>query len=624
MRLPSKTKLLSAAAFIFFSFFVYQILQIKKSALDTLADTRTRLLEQNRVAFEKKILTPHLTNKIRLLQNTTDVRDIVHFKDSYFAATSGGLVELSEDGNLIKHFTVLDGLPESDLLCLTVWRGKLFIGTRTKDLISFDGEKFEQFIFTDRKAQSVNALLEHNGKLLIGTFNGGLIEFDGENFTEIKAGNEQLKAINFLSKLGATVYVGTFDNGLWIYENDVWTHLTTAENLPSNRVVGVAENAGKIYIATDFGLSILQNKNAQTLAVLPALSGLISTGNRIYLSKDDGAIFTFENSLKEFRRAENQQNTRMVFSDETLWILSNRGISKLSNGKINAFHQAEKNALTDNFISAIAFDKNDNFWLGSFRGGIDVFSSNGKKLRHLESETLREINFLQAENETISVATSRGRQIIKSDFSVSIQNKNENLPNNSAAHFSGNWTATNKGLTFVENSKIRLLSTANGLPNNSVYATLEANGKLYAGTLGGLAEIESNRVIKTYKDSNSNLKTNWVTALISANERTFIGTYGGGIFELLPSGEIHSFEDDAGKFVVNPNAFATDGERLYAGTLDGVKTLDLKTQKWKTVREILPAETVLSVAVNANEIYFGTTNGIAQIQKDYFENEEEK
>lgn len=622
MRLPSKTKLFGAAAFIFLCFIAHQILQIKKSALDTLADTRARLMEKNRVAFEKKHLTPHLTNKIRILQNTADVRDIVRFQNSYFAATGGGLVELSEDGKLLRHFTVLDGLPESDLVCLTVWRGRLFVGTRTKNLISFDGEKFEQFVFTDRKTQAVGALLEADGKLLIGTFNGGLIEFDGENFTEIKAGNEMVRAINFLSNIGATLYVGTFDNGLWIYENDVWTHLTTAENLPSNRIVGIAENDGKTYIATDFGLSLLQNKNLQTLAVLPALSGLTAAENRIFLSKDDGTIFTFDGSLKEFRRAEKRQNTRLILSDETIWILSNQGISKCSNGKINTFYQAEKNALTDNFISAIAFDKNENLWLGSFSGGIDVFASGGKKLRHLESETLREINFLQAVGEEISVATSSGRQTIKKDFSVSNQNAANGLPNTSVAHFSGDWTATNKGLTFIENGKIRLLSAANGLPNNSVYTALQMNEKTYAGTLGGLAEIQSNRVVKTYKDSNSNLKTNWVTALIRAGERIFIGTYGGGIFELLPSGEIRSFEPDAGKFVVNPNALATDGERLYAGTLDGVKILDLKTQKWKTIRQILPAETVLSIAADKNEIYFGTTNGIVRVEKDYFENEE--
>ena len=613
MRLPSKTKILSAAAFIFLGVFVYQILQIKKLAFDTLADARARLMEKNRVPFEKKILIAHLTNKIKILQNTSDVRGIARFHNSYFAATGGGLAEFSEDGKLIKHFSVLDGLPESDLVCLSVWREKLFIGTRTKNLIVFDGEKFERYIWTDRKSQAVTALLENNGKLLIGTFNGGLIEFDGENFTEIKAGSEKLLAVNCLAKIDSTLYVGTFDNGLWIYENDIWTHLTTAENLPSNRIVGITANDKKTFIAADFGLSVLQNKTPQTLIVLPAISDLASAGNRLFIAKDDGTIFTFEDSLKEFRRAENQQNTRLNASDEALWIMSNRGVSRMSNGKIIVFNQTGNNAPTDNFVSALTLDKNDNLWLGTFRRGIDIFTSDGKKLKHLESETLREINFL---------ATSSGRQTIQKDFSVSVRNKTDDLPTNSATHFSGDWTATNKGLTFRENGKIRLLSTAQGLPNNSVYATLQVGGKTFAGTLGGLAEIESNRVERTYKDSNSNLHTNWVTALIQTNERIFIGTYGGGIFELLPSGEIRSFENENGKFVVNPNALATDGERLYAGTLEGVKILDLKTQRWKTVKNILPAETVLSIAADSKNIYFGTTNGVARIEKSYFENEE--
>ncbi|HEY0658661.1 MAG TPA: hypothetical protein VGD05_09315, partial [Pyrinomonadaceae bacterium] len=175
-----------------------------------------------------------------------------------------------------------------------------------------------------------------------------------------------------------------------------------------------------------------------------------------------------------------------------------------------------------------------------------------------------------------------------------------------------------KGLAFRENGKIRVLSTVQNLPNNSVYTTAQIGGKLYAGTLGGLAEIENGRVARTYRDSNSNLKTNWVTALIYADERLFIGTYGGGIFELMPSGEIHSFEGETGKFVVNPNAMFSDGNRLYAGTLAGVKVLDLRTQSWQSVKHILPAETVLSITGDNENIYFGTTNGIAEVKKDYF------
>jgi len=193
------------------------------------------------------------------------------------------------------------------------------------------------------------------------------------------------------------------------------------------------------------------------------------------------------------------------------------------------------------------------------------------------------------------------------------------LPSNSITHLSGDFTATTKGLAFRENGKIRVLSTVQGLPNNAVYTTLQLNDKLYAGTLGGLAEIEANRVVRTFKDSNSNLKTNWVTALNFTGERIFIGTYGGGTFELLPSGEIRSFENEIGKFVVNPNAMFSDGARLYIGTLTGAKVLDLRTQEWKTIKQILPSENVMSVAGSGENIYCGTASGLARIEKSYFE-----
>ncbi len=544
----------------------------------------------------------------------------MRFRDSYFAATGGGLLMLSETGETINHYTVLDGLPESDLICLRVWRDRLYVGTRTKNLVVFDSEKFERYEWTDRQAQAVTVLTEHGGNLLIGTFAGGLLECNGAVFTEIKAADERIKGINCLLAVTAELYIGTFADGLWIEENDFWTHLTTAENLPSNRVVGIALEGAKVYVAADFGLAVWQDKSLRSVAVLPSLAGVVLYENRVFLMKDDGKIFTFENSPKEFYAAENQQNSRLIIADEMLWILSSRGISKLANGRIKTFTRIEKDAPTDNFVSALAFDKAGNLWLGTFRRGVDVFSADGVKIKHLESETVREINFLQSHAEAIFAATASGAQIFKSDFSVQNQTTETGLPGNSITHFSGDYTATSKGLAFRENGKIRLLSTVNGLPNNSVYTTLQVGAKLYAGTLGGLAETEASRVVRTYKDSNSNLKTNRVTALIETNTRVFIGTYGGGIFELLPSGEIRSFESETGKFVVNPNALFSDGERLYAGTLAGVKILDLKTQEWKTVKRRLPAETVLSIAVNGRDIYFGTTNGIARIEKNYFEN----
>src|SRR5207244_10234126 len=140
------------------------------------------------------------------------------FRDAYFVATDGGLIELDASGDLVRHYSVLDGLPESDLLSLAPFNTKLFIGTRTQGLISFDGERFESYRWTDRTPQSINALLDEAGRLLIGTMAGGLIEFDGRQFKEIKAGAEhqRLPGITYLSKHGSRILVGAFSQGLGV------------------------------------------------------------------------------------------------------------------------------------------------------------------------------------------------------------------------------------------------------------------------------------------------------------------------------------------------------------------------------------------------------------------------
>ena len=165
---------------------------------------------------------------------------------------------------------------------------------------------------------------------------------------------------------------------------------------------------------------------------------------------------------------------------------------------------------------------------------------------------------------------------------------------------------------------MRALTTVQGLPSNSVYAVWSDAGRVYAGTLGGLAEISLGRVVRVFKDSNSALACNWVTAVRGAGGRLFVGTYGGGVFELLPSGDLRSFAAETGKAFVNPNAMWGDSERLYVGTLDGALVFDLRSQKWSRVRDELPMPAVLSVTGGEGQVYFGTTGGLARFDKSFF------
>ncbi|MGI8670239.1 MAG: two-component regulator propeller domain-containing protein [Aridibacter sp.] len=617
MIIKKRTKIIFAVSAFAIAIFVgINISQIYQSVQNALFSARKNVQSDSKIEFKKTLLKAYQGNDVKIWQSFAGARDLVEFQNSYFAATDGGLVKYSKNGEILKHFSVLDGLPESDLVSLSTFQNKLYIGTRTSGLLEFDGENFVRFQWTKQNAQTVSALLNDNEqRLLIGTFAGGLIEFDGTNFREIKANEKQLKAINFLKQTGEKLFVGTFDNGLWIYEKGVWKHFTKTDGLLSNRIIGVAEKSGKLYAATDLGFSILEAEKFRTIEILPALSGFISYKDQLYITRNNGEIFTFRDSLIEISDKKNLTETRFAESSENLFLLSKNEISQIENQIVKKFADYPKDILTDNFISTMEFDKQNNLWAGTFRDGIDVLDTDGKLLKHIKTEKIREINFLKPNGNGMDAATTNGLLTFKSDFSFTEKN---DVPINVITHISEDILATTKGLIFNGNNKPQILSATNRLPNNSVYTTLKIGKTIYAGTLAGLAQIENKKVVRTWKDSNSNLKTNWITALHQANDRIFIGTYGGGIFELLLSGEIRDFQGEAGKFVVNFNALAGDDKRLYAGTLEGLKVLDLETQKWTSVKNILPSQTVMGIAIKNEKIYIGTSNGIAVIEKSYF------
>src|SRR5262249_21979732 len=394
--------------------------------------------------FEKEIRRAFAGDEVRLIQSSHSARGLARFDGSVFAATDGGLVEFAEDGKMKRRFTTLDGLPESDLTSIAVFNSKLFIGSRSQGLIVFDGKRFERFRWTDRNAQAVTALLEDRGRLLIGTFAGGLLEFDGRRFKEIKAesdqkGQKRLAGINRLITDSSRLFVGTFADGLWVNESAPsgrWSHFTIADGLPSNRIVGVVADGDQLIVATDFGvvtssvnqiLTDSSQKRFQTIATLPELSSAVRYGGIVLLCKDNGEIF----QLSPFGAVDARNSNRVQLSPvawkrpeslsscqltafaknnqpmgETIWLQSNQGAWRISwqaerlsgTPQISRFGELAPGVLTSNMISALAFDERGRLWAGSFRNGIDVIAPggilDGRRITHLESETVREINAL--------------------------------------------------------------------------------------------------------------------------------------------------------------------------------------------------------------------------------------
>jgi ligand-binding sensor domain-containing protein len=649
---------------------------IKRAARAQLARERAQFARAHLIPFEHRQLPASDRPELRVLQATRRTRAVARFHDSYFAATDGGLLELTQAGAALRHYTVLDGLPESDLTSLAAWGDKLFIGTRTQGLAAFDGARFESYRFTDRQPQAITALVADAGRLFVGTFAGGLIEFDGRQFRELLPGADDahLRGINCLTLDGARLYVGTFADGLWLAEAGRWLHFTTDAGLPSNRVVAVAAQGARLLVATDFGLASAAGNELlsaqpppqvfQTIATLPTLAGLAQFGGRTLLCTDDGHLFALvfdaahTAQLKPLTapdaraQATTLTDCQLRTLDDELWLLTSDGIRRTnvtgsdstSAPALAPFTQPDAaHELASNTVAALALDDAGRLWVGSFRDGIDLLAPDGRRLAHLDTEAAREINALGFDPHARVMLAATAQGLVRFDAALHATRTNaaDGLLSNAVTHVAllpaqaaaGQTStasathhapatelvcATSRGLSFGAPGHWRGLTSVQGLPSNSLYAVLAHGRSLFVGTLGGLAQVEAGRVVRVFTDANSALTHNWVTALAATGERVFIGTYGGGVFELLPSGELHSFAAATGALVVNPNALWSDGARLYACTLDGVWVFDLHTQHWTHLRAELPAPTVLSVTGDGAYVYFGTTNGIARIATSYF------
>jgi len=655
---------------------------IKRRAEREFEAARALSEKQSLAPFEKETRRAFASDEVRLIQNSRGARGIARFDGSVFAATDGGLVEFEQDGKMKRRYTVLDGLPESDLTSIAVFNSKLFIGSRSQGLIVFDRKRFERYRWTDRNAQAVTALLEDRGRLLVGTFAGGLLEFDGRSFKEIKSESDQknqqrLAGVNCLIADASRLFVGTFADGLWVNNSGRWSHFTIVDGLPSNRIVGVVADGDRLIAASDFGVAAApidqllngadpSHKRVQTIATLPELSSASGYGGDVLLCKDNGEIFRLptsgavdprnSNRIQLFpvawKRPESLSSCQLAAfvkdnqpMGETFWLMSDEGIWRLGplaywqderlsgTPRISRFGEQSPGALASNLISALAFDDLGRLWAGSFRNGIDVIAPDGvldsRRVAHLESETVREINALVWDEKSKRMLAAAAQGLISFDgsFGSERMGATDGLLSNSvlsAAAFqrgdrAGLVLATSRGLSLGESKRWRGLTAVQGLPSNSVYSVLSHREFIYAGTLGGLAQIAGGRVARVFKNSNSKLTHNWVTALCNAGPRLFIGTYGGGVFELTAAGEFVSFASEIGRQMVNPNAMASDGQALYIGALDGAWMLDLRSQKWTRLKDELPSSVVLSVAVGDDSVYFGATGGIARIEKAYLE-----
>jgi ligand-binding sensor domain-containing protein len=224
-----------------------------------------------------------------------------------------------------------------------------------------------------------------------------------------------------------------------------------------------------------------------------------------------------------------------------MWVATTGGLVRIAHagGAATFYNSRVTSGLPANNVTCLVVDAAGRLWTGTSGGGLAVF--NGSTWQVYTSAN----SGLQTNSIMALAATPDSAVLAGTD---------------------------GQGLVRIKNGVITVLTTAAGLPDNSVYAIAVVNGTVWVGTSYGLAK-QTVSSWQNYTSTPSGLPGNWIKSL------------------------------------------AAEVNYLWVGTTNGAARFDGNTawQVYKTGTSGLPNKTVNRIlARSATEIWLGTANGLAK------------
>jgi ligand-binding sensor domain-containing protein len=557
------------------------------------------------------------------------------FQDHLYVAGPAGLQEFSPEGSLLHQYAVGADLPGSPLVGLSpsvladAREPELIVATANDGLLAFNGRTFRQILPASPDARAITCILPvASGHLLIGTRKRGVLVYDGKQITVLHATLEALY-VTALAGNESDLWVGTLNRGVQHFHAGETDSFAEAQGLPDPQVQSLAISGDTTYAGTATGVAVFSaGRFARVLAPGVLSTALLATPTQLYVGSEDQGVIVIplegRHPNPNLGPGSELAEVRQLFaSGETVFAVARDGLYRLNP---HAFGwqrvlEAGSATLTDRNISALATDGSGRLWVGYFDRGLDLLAADNSHARHVEDEHVFCVNRIlhDLKSGAVDVATANG--LVRFDDSGSEQQVLTRADGLIADHVTdvvayrdGLALATPAGLTFLDATGARSMYAFHGLVSNHVYALGVSGDELMAGTLGGLSLLNKGDVTANFTTASSNLKHNWITAVVRVGREWMVGTYGAGIVGLDRSGRFHSYEVGSGTFEVNPNAMLVTPDYVLAGTLgEGLYLYDRQSGRWSVIHDGLPSLNVTALAATNGYIYIGTDNGLVRI-----------
>lgn len=595
-----------------------------------------------------------------------------------------------------KRLSTREGLSQSTVFSILQDRdGFMWIGTRTGGLNKYDGYSFTQYIkdADDPNTISGNEIIslfeDSKGTLWVGTRNGGLNRYHSdldvferyyfdENDTTSIADNtisdiyeDNDHRIWFATKMGLCSYNPAQNN---------FSRISQLNGMPIDylsSICGVGEDL--LCIGSKEGAILFNRKTNQLVKMFVHDEndvnsiGKGSVDNVLYDEQGRLWLTNRKSGLNRLDDINTGKFTRYTYNKDdeygsinniirsldqdregNLWLGSKAGLAKLSVDQLDqqdpVFEYIRNNenddrSLSQNSIYSFCEDRNGNFWIGTWSGGLNYLNNGVQKFKHykhlLNDEATISNNLVSSFAHTkqgLWVGTEGGGLNLYDEQTqrfTAIRHDKGDSKSISSDHVQSMlidsdgdlWIGTYDGLNLYDETAH---SFSHYFKGASVYSITEGEiGELWIGCSNGLIKLLKSEMSSTKYDnptkSPTGISENAVTTVFKDSDgEIWIGTRNGLNKYVDKTNSFQTyFHSDEDRSTLSHNFITTiaqdnDGN-LWVGTFDGLNKLNVNKSTFVNYgkKEGLPDNVVSNLIFDEhNSLWLTTNKGLCKVSFD--------